>query len=324
MSSIEVVKGSPAKSESAVIASAISRIAQICGPDAATAVNKYLKINNEDQIVKTAHNAGSSDCWINAAEYQLLKSDKGKLAELFLKLAEEGHLTKEMFTQGDPNSDTSYGLGSRSGASLALDLALQKKYRATAGATDEIITQFESDLRGENVIAVFNGRGENGLNGSSSIKTILQSSNLASGMRFSVRWADQGGQHFYHMVSVQEIKDGRVYFYQPNPVKDIPGPNRQFHRPGLESMSISDFEKIIRVAYVPESVVAQRKNIKEVPDPAYAQAQRGELDTSEYIKVGVDTIIKPFINSDVLKKMSFGGVADEISDSIKKIASVGK
>ena len=323
MSSIAVVKSSPVKSESAEIASAIGKITEICGPEAAAAVNKYLSIKNEDQIVKTAHNAGSSDCWINAAEYQLLKNDKAKLAEMFAKLAEEGYLTRQMFTLADPNADTSYGLGSRSGASLAFDLALQKKYKATSGATDEVIRQFESDLRGENVLVVFNGRGENGLNGASSIKTILQSDSLASGMRFSVRWAEQGGQHFYHMVSVQEVKDGRVYFYQPNPVKDIPGPNRQFHRPGLESMSISDFEKIVRVAYVPDSVVAQRKNIKQVEDPAYAQAQRGELHQSEYITVGNETIIKPFINTDILKNISFG-LADEISDSIKKIASVGK
>jgi hypothetical protein len=266
-----------------------------CGADVAQMVVNYLSTVSDQQIVRTTSNAGSDACWVNAAEYEMLKHNKPALQRLIQNLISEGYLTREMFFEKEPTPDASYGLPSRSGVSLALDRALQKKYGADSGngATDDQIKQFESDLRGESVSIVFNGRGLNGANGSAGIKTLLDNPSLAKGVRCSLRWADMGSQHFYHMITIREIKDGRVYFFQPNSASNVPGPDRIIHENGLESMTIKDFEKALRVAYVPQHVIDQRRNIKEVSDPAYALAARGELPAQEYMMRDGEMIVRP-------------------------------
>jgi hypothetical protein len=309
-----------------VFDSTINIVKQHCGPEAAAMVSEYLNAKDIKSILEYSNNSGGSECWVNTAEYEMLKTDSGrvKLAKFISNLAKEGYLTKDLFSSPDPKPDYENGLPQRKGMALALDLASVKKYGVLKGADDATVKRFEKDLTGEDTIVVFNGKGENGLNGSTYVNALVDSG-LAEGLRFSVKWASIGSQHMYHMLTVQEIKSGRVYYYQPNVSKDIIGPDgRQYHGNGIESISVDEFKKIVCATYVPESVRQQCKIIKEVEDPSYAMAARGELQSSEFINTtDGNNIIKPFLFGLDPNRIS-SNLADVIRDTIEKIKKDSK
>ena len=319
------------KAKSVAEEGALQIISKKLGTDVAEMVRSYIN-TPPNSAFKVTCNGASGDCWANAPENFMLKEEKVQLLNRLVELAKEGNLTREMFFMADPNPDLTGQQGGRGGPTLAFDLAMRKKYHADYTATDAVIEQSESFLRGEkgkaetdHTVAVFNGKGENGRNGAPMIKTLLSHSDAAHGIRCSMKWAIVDSVQYYHMATIEKIENGKVYLYQPNVVEpsrsqgNAPGPTLTYEGNGIQSMPIDEFQKCVRVAFVSSMVQKQYPNIKRVEDPAYAQAARGELPASEYIDNNNTKIVKPFFPPDLYQQPE-----DDYAKRISKIIEATK
>lgn len=293
------IESAPAAStaEMRAIASVVQTASEKLGDDVAKELQRYFATERGDAY-KVTGNGGSGSCWVNAPEDWYLKNNKAQLARFIESLIRDGSMTADDFRRPDERADAQ--LGKRFGTSLALDRACEKTMNCPFGATDFVIERFESKIRGEKTISVFNGIASDGKDHSGDLQKIIDKPADAKGLRCSVIWltgpvdpVTGAASPVCHQITIEKIENGRVYFYQPVSIEGIKGPDRRWEKEmgeGLESMTIDQFKHVARSIFVPESV---RKDlgIHRSIDPAYYTST--DTETPRVNDPGSKTPIRP-------------------------------
>lgn len=270
------------------------------GADVEAEIGRYFS-TSASLAYKETSNAGSSDCWINAAENHYLRHDRSKLIQFFSQLIRSGEMTRNDFTTPDEQADTQ--LGSRTGASLAFDRACKRFMQSPQGATAFTIEQFETRLAGKRVVSVYNNE-----NDPVAIKTLLEHPELAAGVRAGLRWLPNS-QHALHIVNIDrvDLKEGRVYFYQAVSIPGINGPRRRWEgHDGLESMTVEEFSRATMGFWVQDST-ASKLNLQQSYDPQYFRPGNTPAPGSAQFITGLGSFYPlDFVTADLLKPQGGG------------------